>query len=143
MSLPSGIYYPPGSLKQQTCVKGRDMLVAFCEDHGVPYRIPGKILVASAAAQLPQLEAIRQTAAAAGRDLIPLDKSDLAGLEPELQGVAGLLSPLTGLIDSHRCLKREDVGAAEHGWVVMLSPVSSESVDVLFQHTKPFFFPVS
>lgn len=78
------------------------MLVAFCEQYNVPYRTLGKILVATTEAQKPGLDSIRQTARASGRELAPLSQAELREMEPDLSGVAGLFSPWTGIIDSHR-----------------------------------------
>src|ERR1700710_2041451 len=56
----AGMYYPRGSLKAELCVRGRAMLYAYCDAHGVPYSRCGKLLVATARNQLPQLAAIQQ-----------------------------------------------------------------------------------
>jgi L-2-hydroxyglutarate oxidase LhgO len=98
----AGIYYPAGSAKAEFCVRGREMLYAYAESRGVPHRRLGKIIVATEAAQVPRLAGIAAAAAANGAgDLVPLDRADLARLEPALAGVAGLLSPATGIVDGH------------------------------------------
>src|ERR1035441_2677306 len=51
----SGLYYKPGSEKAKTCVEGRRLLVEFCEKHGVPYEICGKLVVATSESELPAL----------------------------------------------------------------------------------------
>src|SRR5918995_6586358 len=53
-----GIYYPPGSLKAQLCIEGRDRLYEFCEQHRVPHRRCGKLVVASHETDVPKLEAL-------------------------------------------------------------------------------------
>ena len=98
----AGLYYPPGSLKARLCVEGRDLLYRFAADTGVAAPRIGKLLVASAPAEITKLESIAATAAANGvRDLVRLDAAGVHALEPEVRAVAGLLSPSTGIVDSH------------------------------------------
>lgn len=98
----AGIYYPQGSLKAELCVRGKALLYAYCDARGVGYRRCGKLIVATAAAQIGQLEQIRQMAAANGViDLQLLSQAQAVALEPALSCVAALHSPSTGIIDSH------------------------------------------
>lgn len=98
----AGIYYPQGSLKAQLCVQGRELLYAYCDSHGVGYRRCGKLIVATSEQQVGQLEQIRQMAAANGvGDLQLLSRAQALELEPALECVAALLSPSTGIVDSH------------------------------------------
>jgi L-2-hydroxyglutarate oxidase LhgO len=97
----AGIYYQPGSLKARLCTAGRDQLYEFCARYGVPHSRCGKIIVATAASQVANLESINALAATNGVSLTLLEGKALLALEPELAGVAGLLSPVTGIIDSH------------------------------------------
>jgi L-2-hydroxyglutarate oxidase LhgO len=98
----AGIYYPAGSLKARLCVAGRDRLYAYCRDHGVEHSRLGKLIVASNDDQRPALAALREKARANGvDDLVWLEGPQVRALEPDLNTVAGLLSPSTGIIDSH------------------------------------------
>ena len=98
----SGIYYPKSSLKAITCVEGRRRLYAYCREHGVAHAQIGKIIVASDEAELPALERIAAAARANGVDDVErLSATQAKRLEPQLQCVAALLSPSTGIIDSH------------------------------------------
>ncbi len=98
----AGIYYPTGLVKQRLCVEGKTKLYDFCARHHVPHQRCGKLLVATSAAELPKLEAIRALAAANGvHDLTPLTAAEARALEPNLDCVAAVLSPSTGIIDSH------------------------------------------
>ena len=102
----AGLYYPPGSLKARLCVEGRERLYAWCAQHGVSHARCGKLVVASAAAQAPALQAIAERARANGvDDLRRLDAAELAALEPALAGHAALLSPSTGIVDSHGLMR--------------------------------------
>src|SRR5690606_36876993 len=117
----AGIYYPPDSLKGRLCLAGRQTLYGFCDSHGVPYRRCGKLIVASDEAQLPALEQLHCQALANGvDDLRRLDASEVLALEPRLRAVAGLLSPSTGIIDSHALMLALLGDAERHGAVLAL-----------------------
>jgi L-2-hydroxyglutarate oxidase LhgO len=97
----AGLYYPTGSLKARLCVQGRQRLYAYCEERGVAHRRCGKLLVATAS-QERELAAIEAQAHANGvHDLRRLSAEEARSLEPELHCTAALLSPSTGIIDSH------------------------------------------
>jgi L-2-hydroxyglutarate oxidase LhgO len=97
----AGIYYPRGSLKARLCVKGRDQLYEYCANHDVPHRRCGKLIVATSETQLPSLDSIRSAAAANGVELELLSATQACAMEPALNCVGALHSPLTGIIDSH------------------------------------------
>ena len=98
----AGIYYPSGSLMARMCVSGRQALYAYCRDHGIPHRNCGKLIVATTEAETGKLQAIKAHAEANGvDDLQPLGGDDARQLEPALNCCAALLSPSTGIIDSH------------------------------------------
>jgi len=98
----AGIYYPQGSLKAELCLRGKGLLYDFCAHHGVPHQRLGKLIVAPAG-QEDQLAAIAKAAADNGvEDLRPLNARQIATLEPEVLAEEGLLSPSTGIIDSHQ-----------------------------------------
>jgi L-2-hydroxyglutarate oxidase LhgO len=98
----AGIYYPQGSDKARLCVAGRHLLYAYCAEHHVPHRRCGKLIVATSPAQVDRLESIRAGAAANGADdLCLLTRAEALALEPALHCVAALLSPSTGIVDSH------------------------------------------
>jgi L-2-hydroxyglutarate oxidase LhgO len=98
----AGIYYPPGSLKARFCVAGKLALYAYCAERGIPHRRCGKLIVATAASQIPKLESIKAQAEANGvTDLARLSAAEAQRLEPELRCVGAYLSPSTGIVDSH------------------------------------------
>ncbi|GAA4356122.1 NAD(P)/FAD-dependent oxidoreductase [Variovorax defluvii] len=98
----AGIYYPAGSLKARLCVEGKQLLYEYLGQRGLPHRRCGKLIVATAPAQVEQLEAIRAKARANGvEDLVLLTREEARTLEPQLECVAALSSPSTGIVDSH------------------------------------------
>ncbi len=98
----AGIYYPAGSLKASLCVQGRALLYEYCASRCVGHRRSGKLIVATSTDQLAQLQNIRCQAVANGvDDLMLLDRSQACALEPALQCCGALLSPSTGIVDSH------------------------------------------
>jgi L-2-hydroxyglutarate oxidase LhgO len=121
----AGIYYPPGSLRASLCVRGKELLYAFCAENNVAHARCGKLLVATSESQLPKLAAIRETAARNGvTDLEPIGGNAARALEPEVACVAALVSPSTGIIDSHGfMLALEGHIEANGGSVVLQCPV--------------------
>ncbi|MFZ5783102.1 MAG: NAD(P)/FAD-dependent oxidoreductase [Pseudomonadota bacterium] len=98
----AGIYYPRGSLMARTCVAGRRMLYAYCAAHGVPHVNCGKLIVATNDAESERLAEIKGRAEAnevEGMRL--LTAAEAMAMEPNLRCTAALLSPSTGIIDSH------------------------------------------
>lgn len=112
----AGIYYPAGSLKARLCVQGRDMLYDYCATHGVPHRRLGKLLVATNPAQLDILTATQQRAAVNGvDDLEWLSAEQARALEPNLVCAGALLSPSSGIVDSHALMLSLLGGLQERG----------------------------
>jgi L-2-hydroxyglutarate oxidase LhgO len=98
----AGLYYPEGSLKARSSVRGNHLLYSYCQEKNIAHQRCGKLIVATSPAQLSQLKALQNKARSNG--CIPLEwrsKKELAVLEPELQAEAALFSPATGIIDSH------------------------------------------
>ena len=120
-----GLYYPAGSLKATACVAGRERLYAYCAERGVPHARLGKLIVATEAAEIPGVEKIEAAALANGvTNLEWLTASEAQRLEPELDCVAALLSPSTGIIDSHALMLAYQGEAEEAGaFVAFRSPV--------------------
>ena len=97
----AGLYYTPGSLKARLCVRGKELLYALCASHGVDHRNCGKLVVAQDAGELAALRGLHDKAAANGVPVQWLDAAQARALEPELQCAGALLSPSTGIVDSH------------------------------------------
>ena len=96
----AGLYYPPGSLKARLCTRGRDMLGAFCDEHGLAFEECGKVVVARHDGELAALADIEARARANSvPGLRRLDRDGLAEVEPHARGVAALHSPRTAIVD--------------------------------------------
>ncbi len=121
----AGIYYPPGSQRAALCVHGKALLYDFCASHGVAHSRCGKLVVATSADELPALDRLRAIALANGvADLCPLSAAEARALEPALQCHGALLSPSTGIIDSHGLMLALLGDAEQHGTMLArCSPV--------------------
>ena len=121
----AGIYYAPDSLKARLCVQGRKELYPFLESRGVAHRRCGKLIVATNAAQQGKLAQIEARARRNGvDDLLLLDARAARDLEPALNAVAALLSPSTGIVDSHGLMLALQGDLERHGGALaLLSPV--------------------
>jgi L-2-hydroxyglutarate oxidase LhgO len=114
-----GLYYPQGSLKATSCVEGRERLYLYCRDHGVPHAALGKLIVATSDEEIPGVEKIAAAAKANGvGNLEWLSVAQAQAMEPELHCVAALLSPSTGIIDSHALMLAYQGEAEDNGAMV-------------------------
>ena len=96
----SGIYYKPGSLKAKNCTAGRAALIEFCDAHGIPYELCGKVIVATSAEELPRLEELKRRGDANGvPGLQMIGPERLREIEPNAYGIKALYAPGTGIID--------------------------------------------
>ena len=111
----AGMYYPSASIKARACVEGNKLLYKFCEDWNIPHKRLGKLIVARNQEEIPALESLIAQGVANGiLDLQILDHYQMAELEPNVKGVAAILSPSTGIVDSHRFMAQlERLAAAE------------------------------
>jgi L-2-hydroxyglutarate oxidase LhgO len=121
----AGIYYPAGSLKAGLCVAGRDVLYRYCAERRIGHRSLGKLIVATDETQLAELHRYRRQAETNGVcDLRMLSRDEVAELEPAVACVAGLLSPSTGIVDTHGLMQACLGDAEAHGASLLLeSPV--------------------
>ena len=118
----AGLYYPEDSLKARLCVQGKEMLYAYCEAHQVSCNSLGKIIVAPSARDLDRLAEIKSQAKRNGvADLALLSIDKMRELEPEVVCVGGLLSPSTGIVDSHELTTALQAEIESYGGAVVLS----------------------
>jgi L-2-hydroxyglutarate oxidase LhgO len=145
----AGLYYPTGSRRAYHCPRARRMLYDFCGSHGVPHRKCGKLVVATNAEEVPRLEAVHTQALANGVEgLAMIEPQAAQRLEPALACVAAMLSPETGIIDSHGYMNAlrgdledrggviafntpiEGVRPARGGWVVRFGGADPQELSV-------------
>ncbi|GAV80112.1 DAO domain-containing protein [Cephalotus follicularis] len=109
----AGIYYPHKSLKTAFCVRGRELLYKYCSEHEIPHKQIGKLIVATGSVEIPKLNHLMNCGIQNGvNGLRMLEGFEAMRLEPELHCVKALLSPLSGILDSHS-LMLSLVGEAE------------------------------
>ncbi len=96
----SGLYYKPGSLKAVNCIRGYNLLIAFCQEHSVPYDLCGKVVVATEAKELPLLKNLYDRGEQNGlKDFKMLKAEELKEFEPHVKGLAGFFVPQTGIVN--------------------------------------------
>lgn len=115
----AGIYYPTGSLKAKLCVEGNRRLYQFCQEWEIPHQRIGKFIIARNEKEIPALESLLAQGQMNGvKDLELLDRDQISELEPNIRAVAALLSPSTGIIDSHKLMLRFEWLALEQGAII-------------------------
>jgi L-2-hydroxyglutarate oxidase LhgO len=126
----AGIYYPTGSLRARMCLAGKHALYRYCKSHGIAHRCITKVIVATAEDEIPTLHKYKQQAELNGvDDLRWLSREEVNRLEPNVIAVAGVLSPSTGIIDSHGLMLAYQGDAEYHGATVAFdSPVIGGTV---------------
>jgi L-2-hydroxyglutarate oxidase LhgO len=114
--LHSGIYYRPGSLKAELCVRGKRALEQYADERGIEVRRLGKLIVAAETSELPRLEELRRRATANGvAGLRELPGEEIVTIEPHAVGLRALHAPNTAIID-YRAVARalaDDVRALD------------------------------
>ena len=121
----AGIYYPANSLMARFCVAGRRKLYLYCRAKGVPHENCGKLIVATSQQEDAMLAGIKQRAEVNGVEgMRVLTRDEAMAMEPALRCTSALLSPMTGIIDSHSYMLALQ-GDAENAGAVMVfhSPV--------------------
>src|SRR3984893_11489520 len=126
----AGIYYPAGSLMARFCVAGRKALYDYCAAKGVPHANCGKLIVATNAEEDAMLAGIKRRAEMNGEEgMRVLAAAEATAMEPNLSCTSALLSPVTGIIDSHAFMLALQGDAENAGAVpVFFSPATGGRV---------------
>lgn len=114
----AGIYYEPGSLKARLCLEGRDELYAICRQHNVGHKQLTKLITATNAKELSQLESVYQLGKTNGVELEILDRQQTLKLEPHINTVGSIYSPMTGIVSAHELMAHYHHAAARNGVTV-------------------------
>ncbi|CAA0837427.1 FAD-dependent oxidoreductase family protein [Striga hermonthica] len=112
----AGIYYPPNSLKALFCVRGRHLLYQYCREHDIPHKQIGKLIVATRSSEIPKLNELLTRGIENGvEDLRMMEAEEAKKMEPELECTKALLSPASGIVDSHSFMLSLLGEAENHG----------------------------
>ncbi len=117
----SGIYYKPGSFKAENCLAGYKLLIEFLEKHHLPYRLDGKLIVATDNKEIERLIRLYENGLQNGlRKIILLDREGIKNYEPHIAGLQGIYVPYTGVTDYRLVSKK------------LLEIIQAEGAKVLF-----------
>uniref|UniRef100_A0AAU3GL09 L-2-hydroxyglutarate oxidase n=1 Tax=Streptomyces sp. NBC_01401 TaxID=2903854 RepID=A0AAU3GL09_9ACTN len=123
----AGIYYPPGSLKADLCVRGVSLLREYCQERELPYQEIGKLVVAVREDELGRMDNLYERARNNHvPDLRKISKEEIREIEPNAGGVAALHSPRTAITDYPAVARQFAADIVSLGGEVKLGfPVSS------------------
>ncbi|HUT26366.1 MAG TPA: NAD(P)/FAD-dependent oxidoreductase [Sumerlaeia bacterium] len=115
----AGLYYPKDSLKARLCVEGKERLYEVCRKAGIPHRRIGKIVVATRPEEVEELENLEERAKSNGvLDVHLLSSEEIRNQDPRVRALAALVSPSTGIVDSHSLMKRLEFTARNRGALI-------------------------
>jgi L-2-hydroxyglutarate oxidase LhgO len=101
----AGIYYEADSLKAKMCVEGNELLYELCAKNGIAHRKCGKIIVATNDVEAKELEKLYVRGKGNGVPLEMVSTQEVRRLQPRIKGIAAVLSPTTGIVDSFALMK--------------------------------------
>ncbi len=131
----AGLYYKPGSLKAKNCVVGREKIYQFCEEHGVPAKRCGKVVVATKDEEVPRLENLYERGQANGLvDIKKLTADEVREYEPHVKAVGGIFVPYTGVVNYKKVTEKlgeliqQGGGEIRTRWQVRQVRMSTDSI---------------
>lgn len=117
----SGIYYKPGSLKARLSRAGSKSMVEFCQQHDIPHDVCGKVIVATAEDQLPELEKLYQRGLENGLDVDKISADEVKDIEPHVSCLAGIRVKTTGIVDYRQVCEKYAQLMTESGAEIRLN----------------------
>lgn len=112
----SGIYYPVNSLKALLCVKGAQLLYKYCEKYSIPHARTGKLIVATEQSELVDLyKLLNRGIQNSVSELTFMKKSEISKIQPNVNALAAIHSPNTGIVDTHSLMKQLHNSARSSG----------------------------
>jgi len=98
----AGINYAPDSLRARFCMKGRELLMTWCDELNVPTKACGKLVVASNESEIPGLKRLQATGEANGvPGLAIIGTDEIARLQPGVRAVAALHVPSSAIVSPY------------------------------------------
>lgn len=78
------------------------MMYRYCSEHDVPHKQIGKLIVATRELEIPRLNSLLTRGTENGvHGLRLVEASEVMRMEPEVQCVKALFSPVSGIVDTH------------------------------------------
>lgn len=112
----AGIYYPTGFLKARFCVEGNELIYRICEENNINHKKLSKIIVAVNEEEKHDLEKVYKQGIENGvPGLRLISREEVKRMEPNVNGVLGIYSPNTGIIDTHSLMRHFEVKAKGKG----------------------------
>lgn len=143
----AGIYYPFGTLKAKTCVEGNALLYEICKNNNIPHKRIGKLIIATSQTEVAELETLYKKGSENGAKLRLISKMEIKKLEPNVEGIAGIYSPDTGILDSHslmqcfiRVAKSNKAGIIYSANVVGIEKVPKKGYKVTVDNRERYSF---
>ncbi len=121
----AGVYYSPGSLKADFCRRGSQATLAFCQEHHIPFKQCGKLLVATTPVEQERMQALKQRCIQNRIQVFDVNRQELTRMEPHIQGLGALRVPATGICDFARITRKmADLFLAQGGHIQTGQPVT-------------------
>ncbi len=131
----AGIYYAPGSLKAELCRRGAVATKGFCDEHGIPYEVCGKMLVATNEMEAERMKALLERAKKNDIAVEAVSAEELRRREPNIAGVGALFVKTTGIVDYKRVAEAMGqvirAGGGEIEFGIQVDAIKEGSADVL------------